>query len=125
MKTQLLSNIMTQLVVSRLFKVLEETIIQIRDRLREHQILNPTCVSQSLYLVASHVVTLVHDHSFTSLVSLSNIQTRFRSRVSNLMQTQTSVRYSCCCVIRAVCYIFNIQIQTKGNGTYCTKSLWV
>ncbi len=53
-------------------------------------ILNFACVeSESLYLVASHVVTLVHDERFTSLVVLSNIQTGLRSRISNLVQTQT------------------------------------
>lgn len=45
--------------------------------------------SESLYLVASHVVTLVHDHRFTSLVAFSNIQAGLRSWIFNLVQTRT------------------------------------
>lgn len=42
-----------------------------------------------LYLVAPHVVTLVHDQRLTSLVVLSNIQAGLRSSILNLVQTQT------------------------------------
>lgn len=39
------------------------------------------------YLVAAHVVTLVHDHRFAALVVLPDIQTGFRALVLNLRQT--------------------------------------
>lgn len=51
--------------------------------LPNHLHLNP--VSRVLvYLVAAHVVTLVHDHRFATFVALSNIQAGFRALVLNL-----------------------------------------
>lgn len=57
----------------------------------------PRLVCVPLHLVATHVVTLVHDHRFATFVVLSNIQTGFRAVVLNLRYTR--VKYVYCCHI--------------------------
>lgn len=77
LKAKLLSNVMTQLLMRRILKVLQQKVFQ-------SQLRTPTHIlhfsdSGLLYLVASHVVTHVHNHRFTPLVVLSNIQASIRS----------------------------------------------
>ena len=53
-----------------------------------------------LYLVATHVVTLVHDHRFATIVVLSDIQAACRALVLNLRQKQ--VKYVDGCYIETM-----------------------
>lgn len=81
MQTELLSNVMTKLVMRRVFKVLRKGSVQSELQanaraLPNHLHLNPA-FRVPVYLVATHVVTLVHDHRFATFVVLSNIQAGF------------------------------------------------
>lgn len=71
------------------------------------------CKSESTYLVASHVVTLVHDQRFTSLVVLSNIQTPLRSWVSYLVQTHT---YNNSKIQLQLCNMYSVLYLHKDKG---------
>lgn len=82
---------------------LYETSIQSTTREREKcAVLSPSsefilvcvCVCVSAYLVATHVVTLVHDHRFFALVVLPDIQTGFRALVLNLRHIQVNNPWS-------------------------------
>lgn len=116
MQTQLLPNVVPQLLVGRVLKILEERITE--SEAASHRELAPQESRQSSYLVPSHVVTLVHDHGFASLVVLSHIQTRSGSSVSNLVQTKTQNLSKARPRSDNMCYFIDIWAQTKENVTH-------
>lgn len=71
-----------------------------------------------VYLVASHVVTHIHDQRFTSLVILTNIQAGVGSRVFKLVETDNELETL---IMRDMqCFVL-----LYTNGTHCSKFLWL
>lgn len=72
-----------------------------------------------VYLVASHVVTHVHDQRFASLVILANIQAGVGSRVFKLVETENKLATL---IVQDMQCLASLQYT---NGTHCSKFFWL